>query len=482
MFDTRHIYVTQPRQASLFGEEVRALAALPLQTLTANMAATRYGERQNLGAIFNASSYDPQRRHLPTSVMHAWMMCRADQWGPVGPTTVNVISLSTYSRIKVLCEYTPALSMPNADYDIFQTGTPYYFNSAKLKHAAALLSPNNQPLAQDLFESYLWLATNAAPVIQGQVILVDVCSTTSAQIGMLITPTQHRMSQENFFTLMASQHIEEDMILSLALWPTTLPLLNFVGPTGTYVNALARRKISIPHYNSFDHLCGLMDDIQKPNPNIVWQNIANVQAHRTRLFYYINYFMRAYTINSLGIPFPLHKLDHTPGGYLTLVETCDPFCSTKSQVATRWRFQPWELLIAMGGTLSTKIKMATVPNSATSHETDAPLTIITSGNGFTRMIPTTFKDPLILSPAYAINPVAAVTNYQTPINAIVQPYAAHHEETMPALLLDRRGNGSVASNYGLSGIIVQSAINDFRKRTTIFSQPYQNQYLELGPL
>lgn len=481
MFFTTSIFVTQPREASLFAEEVRALAALPLQTLTVNMAPGRLGERQNLGAIYNTSSYDTQRRYLPTSIMHSWMMCRADQWGPLPNTTINLLSLTDYAQIKVLREYTPMLNMPIADFEFFQSCSPYYFNSAKLRQAAAKLSPNNAAFAQELYNSYLYLATCSTQTARANVVLVDVHLEADYAIGFNIIVNEHNMSQDNFFTLMTSQHLEEDMILSLALWPTTDPLRDYISNTGTYPNLIARRELTIPHYNAFDHLCNLMDNIQKPIPNIIWNNIYGIGAFRTKLFYYINHFMRAYTINSLGMPFPFHKFNHTPGVYTTPTTICQPFCHSKVLAALRWRFQPWELLIALGGTLATKIKLTVVPNSPASDETDAPISVFHSPIG-SRVGPTTFKDPLILPPATTYAGGLVNINYHSIINGITQLTPVHHEESYPVYIVDRRGAGFVASNYTLQGVQSALSITNFRKKTTIHNEPYQNAYLELGPL
>lgn len=479
----KRVFITQPRETSTFTEKIRGLAALPNQTFNANMAATRLGEEQNLASLFKTTSYDNQRRYLTTSVFHAWVMCRARAWDPgLGPHTYMMTTITDYAKVKVLTQYSSALNYTLNEYNNIQSATPYYFNGRKLIQAAKDIAGGNAVLAQELFDSYLWLATNSTSHAAANVILVDISPQTVWPLLHVTTITNHAMSEEQFFTLFSTQHTEEDIILTRTLWPTSYPRINYLDATGAFRLPAAPRTLSIPFYNPFDHLAILMDDIEKQLPVIIWQNIANAQKFRTRIFYYINHFMRAYTINALGVPFPLAKLDSNPGPAPPVYAICEPFLSIVDVLMVRWRFQPWELLVGLGGTLSTKIKLATVPNSITSSDTDAPLTAFTAANGFVRLGPTAVRDVNVLPPSMYRAYAANVMQYHTPFTGINQPLPQHNEESTPAYILERRGQGVVASTYQLSGFPAAASIGNFRNKTQIYDLPFQNQYLTLGPL
>lgn len=468
--NTRNIVVTQPRAASPFFEKISNYLNNPEAPYSAHIAPQRLGSDQVYSYLYNPSTYDKQRRYLNTGIMQYWMMARRRSLNPPGAVyNMHRLKVYKYAQLIACVEFPDQWGINRADWNLIKSSLPYYYDKAKLMDILTCL---DHPFPQLIIDSYLYLAGcsivgNLGP--PANVIFIDVSNAPADPRTALTTPTELGMLPDLFFALLTSQHGAKDTILTRVLYPTSFPAVYHIRDNTGEVpahNNVTPDIFSVCTYNPFDHLCYLMDSVNDARiiPVILYRDDT---VPTDRIFSMVQYFMRALTVSFLGLPFPRVNIPQFPIRSGICQHICAPFIQAGNapMIELRWRFIPWELMIAFGGKLATKISLGGLLYPPERGQNDAEMkenqNVV---NGRLVMVPKNPSLPYVLPTAYAVGNGNYTYRGSQSLTDLVHPTLMIYESFIPHFINERRGEGICIANESVAD--ARSSLQGFRNPVT----------------
>jgi hypothetical protein len=465
---TKQIVITQPRKDSPFYDKMSNYVVSPEAPFSSTIAPQRLASDQVLSYLFRATAFDKQRRYLNTGAFQAWMLVRRGAVVRPGVLhTLRCLKLYKYAQVTACVEFANNLGITQADFDIIKEATPVYYNRSKLIQTFIKYGIQNHQMHLD---SFLYLnglmATNNPFALPHFVVYVDVSNVGAEAFNHQSLCDEIDFQPRLFFLLLASQHSLEDVVLTRVLYPTTFPRSYYVRTATGQVPAHDNNNpdtISCCRYNSFDHLCYLMDSVNEQIPDMTNSFLYGGGLREGRLFSLISYYMRALTVSFLGLPFPRSTIASYSINTPPAETICSPFiqAGVRDMFACRWRFVPWELLVALGGTSGSKLALGGLLYATERSETDAKMRDFQDlATGYYRPIPTSPNLPYVVPTA--MYRAGGQYNYRG-ISGVQSPITtdAQYENFVPYFIAERRGE----TDWGVlqGDVVVSTSVQDFRR-------------------
>lgn len=448
LIDHYQLQLSYPRKPSAFLDELQLYAAQPIGPYSATIAPKRLADNAGWRSLLLRNNIDLTNRCVSTGIFQQWIKALWRSFTPplVGQDLV-ITNLSFYTKATSLESYAAALNVTQQEHMVIKIRRPYFFNRTKL---VEMINRWNPVTPHDFFQMYLVLAAGTLGDFTTNVIFVDVSDTTGDFEQDTITSTDVTIfDHAKLLTVMSTQHPLEELILTHVLYPHSQPELDTVDAAGDLEPYFTPRKgIATLEYNGLDHLCHLMDTLQDPLTDIDTGNFETALA-RNALFFYTRHFMKAFTVSSLGLPFPHVKNGTTAPELAPLATTfCSPFLyGNRTAIRNkRFYFFPWEFLIAMGGSMADKVKLIHAANAPSSDPSDAETETYCDAAGNIYYYPKMPTNRFVLSASEAPNPQYGQRTFTAKSRATI----THHtraEQYRPFHIMDKRQDFETYSAY-----------------------------------
>lgn len=456
LIDNRKMTLSYPRKPSAFLDELQLYAAQPMGPYSSTIAPKRLADNAGWRSLLLRNQIDVTNRVVSTGVFQQWIRALwRDFPDPVLGQDLFFTNLSFYTKATSLESYTTALNIQPNEHTNIKSRRPYFFNHKKLWDIISRWGGAN-PIVD--YQMYLVLASETLGGYRDNVIFVDVSDHHDDYHTEALTTTDVTIfNHAKFFTIMSTQHPLEEMVLTHVLYPHSQPELDTVDNNGDVEPIITPRKgITHLEYNGLDHLCHLMDTLQEPIQRIEVGDAIQALS-RNSIFFYVRYFMKAFTVSSLGLPYP-HVVNNTTDPNLAPLPTtfCSPFMFGNRTALRnkRFFFMPWEFLIAMGGTLAGKIKLIHAPNAPSSDPSDSETELYHTSNGTVLHYPKMPTNRFVLPAAERQVPQANNRTYYAKSQAIIVHRTAA-ELFRPLNIMDKRRDFDSYSAYSLGVINIQ---------------------------
>lgn len=456
LIENRKMTLSYPRKPSAFLDELQLYAAQPLGPYSATIAPKRLADNAGWRSLLLRNQIDATNRVVSTGIFQQWMRTLWHDFpAPVIGQDLFFTNLSFYTKATALESYSNALNIQPNEHANMKSRRPYFYNHKKLLD---IITRWNRPNLIEDYQMYLVMAGETLGGYHNNVIFVDVSEhQDDYYTEAIISNNVNLFNHDLFLSIMSTQHSLEEMILTHVLYPHSQPELDTVDNNGDLEPVITPRKgITHLEYNGLDHLCHLMDNLQEPIQLINTGSQAQELARNT-LFFYIRHFMKAFTVSSLGLPYP-HVVNSTTNPNMAPLATtfCSPFLFGNSTALRnkRFFFMPWEFLIAMGGSMADKIKLIHAPNAPSSDPSDAETEIYHNLNGAMLHYPKMPTNRFILPAAEKQAPQRDARMFYAKSQAtIIHNTAA--EMYRPLNVMDKRRDFESYSAYALGTIAVQ---------------------------